>query len=735
MTDLPWRHWRKRLTGFFTNRQQATLPKRRRTRLNLEALEAREVPSTVMNLNDAGPGSLRQAILDTPAGGTVDFQPGLTGTIALTTGALALSKDVAIAGPGASVITVSGNRASRVFNTTASVSISGLTIADGLGSGIFNSGRLTINGAVLRNNSGMSTAGDGSGGGGIFNSGVLAITDSVLTGNSVTFANGNRSGGGAIYNTGALTVSGTTVTANSVTYSSGGDDGGGGIYNFGTATITDSTISDNFGGGIMDQGTATVTNSTVSDNSNIAVGGGDFYYGGNGGGIDLGQFGTGLTITGSTISGNFASFTGGGILSFGRTASIIIDNSTISDNTAGPPPVNSGNAGGIAAESGSFTITNSTISGNSATYAGGILGSTLSTTTTIRNTIVAGNSAPTAPDVSFPVRSQGHNLIGDGSGGSGYDPTDLVGTAANPIDPRLGPLQDNGGSTQTMALLPGSPAIDAGDNAFSPGPYDQRGPGSPRIVNGIIDIGAFELQVVAPTVTCSVAGSLLWPPNHRLVNVGLGVAVDPPDANLSISVYANDSASPADAADIGPGTLRLRAEPQGNGTGRVYLVVVTAANAGGTSFDICSVAVPHDHSPRSIAAAQQQAAAAEAYYRENQTAPPGYDLLGEGPDGGGDAPAPGQSGKRAIRGDTFRLASALPATSQSPFGPASVTAAPVCPADELFGAWMALRADSYFANASDEGFRFLVGGPAPAWPDAVTGAVLDLLPGDDRLLV
>jgi hypothetical protein len=90
----------------------------------------------------------------------------------------------------------------------------------------------------------------------------------------------------------------------------------------------------------------------------------------------------------------------------------------------------------------------------------------------------------------------GHNLIGNGSGSSGFDPTDLVGTASNPIDPLLGPLADNGGPTLTMALLPGSPAIDAGDNTDAP-MWDQRGPGFRRIVNGTIDIGAYEVQAHA----------------------------------------------------------------------------------------------------------------------------------------------------------------------------------------------------------------------------------------------
>ena len=210
----------------------------------------------------------------------------------------------------------------------------------------------------------------------------------------------------------------------------------------------------------------------------------------------------------------------------------------------------------------------------------------------------------------------------------------IIGTTDKPIDPKLGPLQDNGGPTMTMALLPGSPAIDAGDNTDAP-QWDQRGPGFPRIVNGIIDIGAFEVQAVAPSVTCTVADSLLWLANNKLVNVGLGVGVDPTGATLHLQVYANDGATAADAANIGPDTLRLRAERQGGGQGRVYLIVVTATNASGqTGFDVCTVVVPHDRSAASLAAVKAAAAAAEAYYREFQAAPTGYALLGKGPTGG-----------------------------------------------------------------------------------------------------
>jgi hypothetical protein len=152
---------------------------------------------------------------------------------------------------------------------------------------------------------------------------------------------------------------------------------------------------------------------------------------------------------------------------------LTISNSTISNN----------GHGGAIENQGPLTITNSTVSANQ----GGIDDSVIAA---LGDTVVAGN---TGADLGGPVMSLGHNLIGDGSHGSGFADTDLVGTAQNPIDPLLGPLQDNGGPTQTMALLPGSPAIDAGDNTAAP-MWDQRGAPFHRIVNGVIDIGAFEVQ-------------------------------------------------------------------------------------------------------------------------------------------------------------------------------------------------------------------------------------------------
>src|SRR5262245_3061592 len=206
MSCLILHHWLNRLAGRQHKRQRRTdRPTRQRSRLVLESLEGRCVPSTVSNLSDAGVGSLRQAIIDTPADGTVDFQAGLTGTMTLTTGELAIGKDLTIDGPGASVITVSGNNASRVFDIAATytVSISGLTIANGSvtgsgarGAGIFNAGTLALNSSIVSSNSASTY------GGGIYNDlgGTLTITNSTFRGNS------SGAYGGGIDNENILTV-------------------------------------------------------------------------------------------------------------------------------------------------------------------------------------------------------------------------------------------------------------------------------------------------------------------------------------------------------------------------------------------------------------------------------------------------------------------------------------------------------------------------------------------------
>ncbi|HJZ48490.1 MAG TPA: choice-of-anchor Q domain-containing protein, partial [Roseiflexaceae bacterium] len=141
----------------------------------------------------------------------------------------------------------------------------------------------------------------------------------------------------------------------------------------------------------------------------------------------------------------------------------------------------SGSGGGVRRHAGSATIGNTLITGN---------------------TVSGGTSMQT--DISSAFTSAGYNLIGDGTGGTGFNaPGDQVGTSANPIDPLLGPLADNGGPTRTHALLVGSPAIDAGnpapvgDGGGACPPNDQRGFG--RV--GRCDIGAYEFGSMPLTNT------------------------------------------------------------------------------------------------------------------------------------------------------------------------------------------------------------------------------------------
>jgi len=250
-----------------------------------------------------------------------------------------------------------------------------------------------------------------------------------------------------------------TVIISGLSISNSNSGSGGGITNAGTLTVHGCRITSNSaassGGGIFNSGALTVMSSTVD--SNLA------------GGLNVGQ--------------------GGGIYNSGDA---IISNSTIAYNSAEGP----GAWGAGIYNIGTLSINNSTVAGNWAiaevqSGGGGVVTEGICCgehgVLHSRNTIIAANYAQGCRDVLGPLGSLGHNLIGDGDC-TVPDPTDLVN-----IDPLLGPLQDNGGPTPTFALLPFSPAIDAGDNAGAP-EYDQRGPGFPRIVNGIIDIGAFEFQ-------------------------------------------------------------------------------------------------------------------------------------------------------------------------------------------------------------------------------------------------
>jgi predicted outer membrane repeat protein len=278
---------------------------------------------------------------------------------------------------------------------------------------------------------------------------------------------------------------GKTVTISGLTIINGSAPAdycfGGGIYNdHATLTVSNCTISGNAavpgtGGGIYNNaGTLAVNSTTLSGNSAWP-----------GGGICNDAGGT-LRITDSTLSGNSDNGYnfGGGILNIGI---LTITNSTFSGNSADA-------GGGIYNWSGAMlTITNSTFSGNSAVHDGGAIynGGTLKIGNTILN---AGSSGANIYNVDQlgTVTSLGYNLSSDNAGGYLAATGDGINT-----DPRLGPLQNNGGATFTHLPASDSPVIDGADPTLG---MDQRGAGFQRVVNGRVDIGAVEVQAT-PTPT------------------------------------------------------------------------------------------------------------------------------------------------------------------------------------------------------------------------------------------
>ena len=197
---------------------------------------------------------------------------------------------------------------------------------------------------------------------------------------------------------------------------------------------------------------------------------------------NLGGF---VGIKWSQITGNSAVTGGGGLLN--NNGTITVNNSTIANNK-----VTGGTQGGgaISTYGGALTLESVTISGNNAPAVAGNVRAGVwieSGTLTLHNSILYGNGARDLQNDGATVNSQGYNLIGATSGSAGLKSTDVLG-----VDPKLGAFTDDG-ATKTLALLAGSPAINAGDPATS-GDFEQRGGGFPRVRGGRIDIGAFELQ-------------------------------------------------------------------------------------------------------------------------------------------------------------------------------------------------------------------------------------------------
>jgi hypothetical protein len=474
---------------------------------------------------------VKQANADGAPGNVIQFAGGLGGTITLKLGPLQITRNLEIDGPGAAVVTVSGNHQSGVFDIPhrpglTDVRIAGLSVADGtgipdpvgfVGGGLFNvDATVTLTSVTMTGNvvGGNKAVGRG---GAIYNvSGNLVISDSAIVNNravgprSLSFENG----GGIDLEGGTLILDHSSVNNNVAAFSAGG------IRNLGKVTMTDSTVSGNSarqggavfggelaatrctfadnvsaasGGAFADVSVATLTDCTIADNSAGSVGG-SFEESG------LDQ----VTLVGCSVTGNRSLAAGGAFYWVG--GQLKLSNTTVSDNHA------AGNGGGIimkyfSSTPGSLELTSVTLSENHAGAGGGLFIEGPSPVMVL-STILARNHAGAAADAVGAVTSLGNNLVGQADTSSGWVASDLTGTSSNPLDPHLGSLKDNGGPTLTRAPLTNSLAIDHG-SLLVVQTYDQRGTfrdfdGKPPDVGAVEARPAVGFRLVAPATV--VAG-------------------------------------------------------------------------------------------------------------------------------------------------------------------------------------------------------------------------------------
>ena len=243
-----------------------------------------------------------------------------------------------------------------------------------------------------------------------------------------------------------------------------------------------------------------------------------------------------MTVSNSTFSGNNVTSWGGGIYnSSANTATPAVTNSTLYGNGAA--------VGGGIYITGTLTVANSTLSGNSATQGGGIYKDSVNGRLNLNNTIVGGNSASAVgPDLYGAVTTGDYNLVQNSSGATLSGSNNITGQA-----PRLSALADNGGPTQTMALQSGSPAINAGDPAVNgTGETDQRGTGYARVLDGRLDIGAFEYD---PTNQAPV---------HRLDGTPLGATATVTTPENTTLVLNDANSNRLSITDVDAGTSPVR---------------------------------------------------------------------------------------------------------------------------------------------------------------------------------
>jgi hypothetical protein len=412
--------------------------------LALTTSQASATTFIVTNVNDSGVGSLRQAILDantTPGLDIILFDSALSGqTIVLATGALSIADDLAIIGLGAFALTVDGNGADvfRIDTSGNTVVFTGITVTNGedgiqISRGANDNIVTVTHSRIVRQASddGLSIDGDRN---------TVIVTNTVFLGNEDNLAvEGNN-------NSVTVTESTSTLAREDGIEVDGNDN---------VVTVKNTTLNNN-GLNPLDR-----DDGLDVDGARNVLHLEQVTFSGNGeDGLDIEGPNNRVTVNHSTITGNGRS----GLLNQDETSTstIVVYNSIAAGNT-GPDTIVLRNEQGRLI--GNFQSAGYNLVGNGAASA-----------------LRRDNTIDDASLREEPASQVGFN-----------GPGDQVGTATNPIDARLGPLEDNGGPTLTHTLLLGSPAINAGDPNFTPPPdFDQRGPGFPRVQDGRIDIGALE---------------------------------------------------------------------------------------------------------------------------------------------------------------------------------------------------------------------------------------------------
>jgi len=472
------------------------------------------------------------------AGGSYAFAGDCTLTITPTLSAGNATTPTTLDGAGHAVV-FDGNNATRILSVNEGVA-------------------LTLVALTLRH----GTSGGGNGGA-IDNSGTLTVTASTLASNSA--GNGD---GGAVNNDGTATISGSTLSSNSGTY-------GGAVHNgtAGTVTISASTLASNvalYGGAVNNDGSATISASTLTSNF---VRGGSAGFGGAVYNSDLGA----VFINASTLSSNTASYGGAvyndnsSVGSFNRNfttvesghqiaATVLIFASTLVSNTAssaGGAVFNNGSAG---FRPGSVTLATLAINASTLVSNTSGLGGAVGGEDALGDTLVAGNGCD------GDTLDGGHNLIYHAPGCPG---------SVSGKDPLLGPLANNGGPAQTLAVGPGSPAIGAGDPALC----------GPTVVFGLGVPGGIDQRGVARTLaTCTIGAYEYQDPTLQTQTITFNALPNKTygDSSFDVGSYASASsglavsfssattgvcaASGSTVTIVSAGTCTIDADQPGNTT-------------------------------------------------------------------------------------------------------------------------------------------------------------------------